>query len=327
MKKNKLTFLIAEILLAAIAIFFASRIFFSEKPQKRVAVIIDNSGDEKWNAFVNGLKQAADTYNIHLIICNTDEIENGTEEKNLINEQLDNDIDAFIIQAAPGYDVHQMLTELADQKPVILVANDALTENIVENIHAASTLTKVMPDNYKMGYELGEEILKDNGASLNGKTLGIVGGLLETDCTMKRQQGLKDALADSGCVISWEINAGYDNNVMDILKWKAEVDYLAVLDNEALVQLCEREQSIANNDTLVYGIGTSIKSVYYLDEGRMECLVMADAYGMGYDSVDEIAKVIKGSVYKPDDHVIDTVVLRKEDIFTEETQKFLYTYE
>ena len=49
---------------------------------------------------MNGLKQAAGIANIHLIICNTDEIENADEEKNLIYDQLDNQVDAFIVQAA-----------------------------------------------------------------------------------------------------------------------------------------------------------------------------------------------------------------------------------
>ena len=78
-------------------------IFEDEKPQKRVAVIVEKSGDEKWNSFMNGLKQAAGIANIHLIICNTDEIENADEEKNLIYDQLDNQVDAFIVQRKTIY--------------------------------------------------------------------------------------------------------------------------------------------------------------------------------------------------------------------------------
>ena len=84
-------------------------IFSDEKPQKRVAVIVEKSGDEKWDSFINGLKQAAEIRNIHLIICNTDEIEDAQEEKSLICEQLDNQVDAFIVQAAPGKDTGGML--------------------------------------------------------------------------------------------------------------------------------------------------------------------------------------------------------------------------
>lgn len=50
---------------------------------------------------VNGLKQSAQVNNIHLIICNTDEIVSADDEKELIDEQLENDVDAFIICPAP----------------------------------------------------------------------------------------------------------------------------------------------------------------------------------------------------------------------------------
>ena len=74
MKSNKITFLLSEIILGLLLLLCVFLIFSDEKPQKRVAVIIEKSGDEKWNSFMNGLKQAAGIANIHLIICNTDEI-------------------------------------------------------------------------------------------------------------------------------------------------------------------------------------------------------------------------------------------------------------
>ena len=126
MKRTKMTFLLSEICLFILLLLCMHLIFSGEKPQKRVAVIVEKSGDEKWDSFINGLKQAAGIRNIHLIICNTDEIEDAQEEKSLIYEQLDNQVDAFIIQAAPGNDTETVLKELRTQKPVILVANDVL---------------------------------------------------------------------------------------------------------------------------------------------------------------------------------------------------------
>lgn len=327
MKKNRITFLITEILLAFLTIFFVRNIFMGEKPQKRVAVIIENSGDEKWDSFINGMKQAADLQNIHLIICNTDEIENAEEERNLIYEQLDNNIDAFIIQAAPGYDVLEILEEVSKDKPVILVANDVITSKISDDIHATSDFPKIMPDHYEMGYQLGQELLRKNGNDIKGKTVGIVGGLAETDSAEKRQQGLKDALADTGCEISWQINTRNDQSVATMVEQQEHVDFIAVLDTDALEQLGEMAADGNLQGTLLYGIGNSMKSVYYLDDEIIQCLVMTDEYGMGYDSVVEIAHALEHSLYTIPDHTTDLKILQKEDIFTEEIQQFLYTYE
>ena len=50
MKKNKLTFILTELVLVVLAAFFISRIFADNEPQKRVAVIVEDSGDKRWDA-------------------------------------------------------------------------------------------------------------------------------------------------------------------------------------------------------------------------------------------------------------------------------------
>lgn len=327
MNKSRTTFLIAEILLAILTIFLVRNIFSIEKPQKRVAVIVENSGDERWDTFINGMKQAADLHNIHLIICNTDEIEDAQEERSLIYEQLDNNIDALIIQAAPGYDVSEILEEVSVEKPVILVANDALTREIEEDIQATSRFPRVMPDNYKMGYELGRELLRKNENDIKGKTVGIVSGVADTDSAKKRQRGLEDALDGSDCEIRWRVNAVYDQSIGTMVKEQERVDFIAVLETGALERLGEMTVDESLQGALLYGISSSTKGVYYLDAGIIESLVMADEYDMGYYSVVEISRVLEHNLYAIQNHTIDLKILHKEDIFTEENQKFLHAYE
>lgn len=327
MNKSRTTFLIAEILLAILTIFLVRNIFSIEKPQKRVAVIVENSGDERWDTFINGMKQAADLHNIHLIICNTDEIEDAQEERSLIYEQLDNNIDALIIQAAPGYDVSEILEEVSVEKPVILVANDALTREIEEDIQATSRFPRVMPDNYKMGYELGRELLRKNENDIKGKTVGIVSGVADTDSAKKRQRGLEDALDGLDCEIRWRVNAVYDQSIGTMVKEQEQVDFIAVLETGALERLGEMTVDESLQGALLYGISSSTKGVYYLDAGIIESLVMADEYDMGYYSVVEISRVLEHNLYAIQNHTIDLKILHKEDIFTEENQKFLHAYE
>ena len=168
MKSNKITFLISEIILGMLLLLCVFLIFSDEKPQKRVAVIIEKSGDEKWDSFINGIKQAAKEKNIHLIICNTDEIEDAQEEKSLITEQMDNQVDAFIIQAAPGTDTAAMLSETSTQKPVILVSNNIQSQY--------SDLPFTGPDDYLMGYTLGEDLAARDPGDSEGKKVGIISG-------------------------------------------------------------------------------------------------------------------------------------------------------
>ena len=93
MKKNKVIFLATEIILCVLALFFTFKMFDQNETEKKVAVIVQNSGDKNWNSFIKGLKESAKVNNIHLIICNADEINNIDDQKELINEQIENGVD------------------------------------------------------------------------------------------------------------------------------------------------------------------------------------------------------------------------------------------
>ena len=86
-KRNKITFLIAEALLAVLAAYFFYSIFHGDVPPKKVAVIVENSGDKRWDSLLNGMKQAAKVQNLSLIICNTDEQESSEDEQEMIYYQ------------------------------------------------------------------------------------------------------------------------------------------------------------------------------------------------------------------------------------------------
>ena len=326
MKRTKMTFLLSEICLLIMLLFCMHLIFSDEKPQKRVAVIVEKSGDEKWDSFINGLKQAAEIRNIHLIICNTDEIEDAQEEKSLICEQLDNQVDAFIVQAAPGKDTGEMLREIRSQKPVLLVANDVLKEQENGN-HPLQyqELPAVMPDNYSMGYALGEDLRSRN--DIRGKKIGIVSGFEETESSRERAEGVLEALSGSGCEILFHIYTTYDMAVTEKLRQERTVDYLIVLETGALEQIAGMYAQESEDHPGIYGIGNSIRCVYYLDEAVVEGLVAADGYDMGYQSVLEISGALGNQLYVMKNRETDYRLLHKEDIFREEVQQFLHTYD
>ena len=56
MKKNKVIFLATEIILCVLALFFTFKMFDQNETEKKVAVIVQNSGDKNWNSFIKGLK-------------------------------------------------------------------------------------------------------------------------------------------------------------------------------------------------------------------------------------------------------------------------------
>ena len=90
MKKNRMKFLIIEFLLLLLAVFFVWKIFDQNVAEPRIAVILPESGDKRWDALIKGMKQAAAENNVHMIICNTEEIDGPEVEREFIREQKDN---------------------------------------------------------------------------------------------------------------------------------------------------------------------------------------------------------------------------------------------
>lgn len=327
MKKNKLTFLLAEVFLIVLAAFFVHRIFQEDVPQKRVAVILQNSGDTRWDGLIKGLKQAAKNNNLHLIICNTDDIASAQEERALIEEQLQNDVDAFILCPAPGADTKELLDWLGEQKPFILLTEDAYVQTDTETELTASGYAVVKPDNYQIGYALGQELRKQDTAGLKGKKLGVIAGRAKTEAAENRMRGLRDALSDAGSTFAWEYYTENNQDVVALVDGQEQVDYMVVMDTQALDDLGEKAENGTYKGAQLYGVGTSMKSVALLDAGDIQCLVMPDGYSIGYESVEEIAEKLNHHFYTLQSHEKDVKVIYRKDLFTDEIERFLYSYE
>lgn len=322
-KRNKITFLIAEALLAVLAAYFFYSIFHGDVPPKKVAVIVENSGDKRWDSLLNGMKQAAKVQNLSLIICNTDEQESSEDEQEMIREQLENDVDAFIINPAPGQDTKQVLEQLQGTKPFVLITQDIYSYEA----DAASSFVTVKPDNYKMGQELAEQMLKNTSGLMNGKRIGVVAGNARTEESRNRVRGFCEVMEAGGGRIIWKYNQESKEDAGEILKAKEKVDYLAVLDPYILDEVGEKAENGFYSGAEIYGIGTSIKAFSLLDAGKIQCLIVPDLYEVGYESMNEIASKLKNSWYQMESHETEIQVVYKKDLFSEDIERFLYSYE
>ena len=70
-----------------------------------------------------------------------------------------------------------------------------------------------------------------------------------------------------------------------------------------------------------------MKSIALLDYNKIKCLVVPDGYSIGYESVNELAKKLGRPLYTLKSHEEAIRVIYKDDLFSEETERFLYSYE
>ncbi len=327
MRKSRIMGLIfAEALLLALTIYFGSKIIADEKPQKRYAVIIEKSGDNKWKACINGLKESAKNSNVHLVVCNTDEIEKSDEIKLLIEGQMGNDIDGFIICPAAGDDSLDIIKSAVNEKPVILIGDDALSENVTDYSSYHSEMTVSMPDYYEMGQRLGEELAKKYDNNLSDVSIGIVAGIEGRYSTVRCLEGVKETIEKYGGDEKWVVNRAYDGKLIDNITEGEAVDNLIILDTDSAEAVCSAIESEVLEKKTIFAICSSLATVSSLDKNYIECLIMPDYFEMGYKAVKEIAAKGESSLYRMTDSICDYRVFYKEDIFSRENDEFLYYY-
>ena len=329
-KMNRKMFIIWEAVLAIFAIFLTILLFTDEKPQKKVAVIVENSGSGKWDSFIHGLKDSAKQNDIHLVICNTDEIEDYIEERNLIKEQLSNEVDGFIIQPAPGTNVEAMFEENLKDKYVITINEDFYVEETdsAEDSAADSRLgnhISINADNYELGKGLAQKIIADEGGALEGKTMGIVAGMDKTSSAKERIEGFCNEIEKTGINIKWIHNKKYSQNSLDIVNTQASVDYLVALDTDILEEITTENLSSRFAKCPIYGVGGSMASISLVDKGTVNAIVVPQLYDVGYKAVDAISEKFDKKWKSPANYVCDYLFIDKSNIYTEEIENYIYT--
>ena len=311
MKNSKKVFLLIEVVLGIMVIIMA---FFmirerSGENLERISVIVQKSDDNQWTAFQYGLKMAAEDQGVELFVVGTGDELTVEEQKNLMEQEISKGVDGIILQPILGKDSGKMLEKIEKKVPVMLI------EHSVPEKEASFPI--IQPNHYAMGMALGEELLKDYNGNIKGKTFGFTAENMGSLATTERILGFTNALEGRGAEIIWQDSKD--------LQQQPKVDFVIALDDSSLVSAGEAAAANNLHGSLVYGIGKSTEAVYYLDTGIAVCLVVPDEFHMGYQSLAEMSKKIKRSLYKMKGDTVSYTVLRQDNLFSKENQELLFT--
>lgn len=320
MKNDKKLFVLIELVLLTAVLILAFLMVWEKygKDPAKVSVIIQNSEDEQWTAFKHGLKKAAEDKGIELFIVTTEGMLHGEEEKKTVENEINDGADAVIIQPALGTDTERELKRIQKKIPVLLA------EPMYSQTDEIQGLPMAEPDNYGMGAALAKELLKDYNGKIEGKTFGIFSETEDSKAVAERKQGLTDGLEDAGAEISWSVSELFTKEGESLLEVQKKVDFVIALDDNSLTTAGKYSASNDLHGALIYGIGHSTEAAYYLDCGFAECVIVPDEFGVGYQSLIEMAESIENPFYEAEDQVVTYTVLRRETIFSKENQELLF---
>lgn len=303
-------FIFIEAVLGTMVLFLAFLMLREKNVDKsyQISVIVEKADDTQWSAFKYGLKMAAEDKGAEMVMVSTGASLSQEEEKKLIEEEIKSGADGVIVQPVSGEDTQQMLKKVGNKAEIMLV------DDILSGIEKFPV---IQPDAYAIGKTLVEELLKDYGGNLEGKTLGILNGKEGLKSSAEKEKGFIEALQGTGAEIVWS-----DTQITENMP---DVDFVIALDDNSL--RAAGEMAAANNlhGAIVYGIGNSTQSVYYLDMGIAECLVIPDTFNVGYQSLTELVNKLEKAFYEYENQEISYTVMRKENMFSKENQEVIFT--
>lgn len=325
MKKKHLSpFIIAEAELALAVIITMLSLSQSRQTKKmrKVAVIIENSGDDDWNSLRYGIRQAVLEKNITPVIMNTADIPDAAEQDRLIDEALAGGAEAVIVKPAPGINTKSMLEGYAMRIPVMLIESDSLAENPMEQ-SGPDLIPVVEPDQQALGAALADAVLEDYDGSLNGRKLGIIEDTPDTSRAKLRRQGFIEALAEQDYNVAFDLTVTDPQWITDHIKHQSDVDIIVCLNAKGLEAAGQAAKNGAVGSALVYGIANSERAAFYLDQNAVQCLVVPDEMSVGYESMQEMAARLQNPFHELKSTTTEFTVVRRDTMFSEQNQFLL----
>ena len=179
-------------------------------------------------------------------------------------------------------------------------------------------------DNVESGRALANEVRIALGNDLTGYKIGIIEGNRKQRSIQQRLQGFTENIETSGAEIVWYEPTNI--NLVERIGYRQsqdEADIIVALANGGLE--AASEYAVKTGVSLyIFGEGTSIKNVSYLDDGIITSMVVPNEYSMGYQSLSAIAGRFENRLTPMQNELISFRVINRENLFDESNQRILF---
>ncbi len=303
------------VIVLVVIIFMATGRTHEEK-HRHVSLIVYGEDSERWENLRQGAELACGENNADINILTMSSEDDAAEQEEIIDREIEDGADALIIAACNSKEIGSFIK---DKKPKIPVV-------FVETGSEEGDVRCFSPDDYRMGYELGEEIVAKESDIV---TVSVVFENSDRKSVALREKGLMDAIEGKvGRVIKWEKNEAVKNaNTRTFIQKELvsrATDVIVTFDNSTTDALMDALENL-NKSSKVYSIATSDKAVYNLYNKRIKALLYTNEYSMGYlAAVYALDRPYFQKRYQ--DEVIDHRIVRKENMYDEDNQTLLFPF-
>lgn len=287
----------------------------SDKSRKHISMIVFGDDQDRWENMREGAGLVCENNDADLALITMMSENDTAEQEEIIQREIENGADALLIASCNSKEISDFIKRSNVRIPVVYIgASDQADEG-----------SFITPDDYRMGYELGEEIAENESGIV---TVAIISENTQRDSVRLREEGLRDAIEGKvGRIITWKGDEYKSVTKTRTFIQRAIVseatDVIVSFDNTSTDALLDALTNL-NKTSKVYSISTSEKAVYNLYGSRIKALEYPDEFSMGYLAAMNALDVPEAAKYSK--KAIDYRIVRKENMYDEDNQTLLFPF-
>lgn len=326
-RRGKLVILLYVVFLTVLFLMCSTDLIIREPEREiyQIAVIIEDARDDNYGNFRKGMDQAAMEFHADVHFITLYEKMDGEQQMELMSREQQDGADAIILAPANEDQVIKTLAAKQAAVPVVLLGSGLMGEG------AAGA---VVADYREMGEKLAKEIVK--AVPKECQMFMFVDPGYENAVNRLFLEGAQAVLERDGR--SWEIvEGGRDqgfHGAIQAVKEKTGIGGQAVILAESPEILTSAAAILADSQETweagcvlrLYGRGSTLSILNYLDRGLITGICATDDFGIGYLSVRTAVQALEGGGSQSR-ITMDSYYIEKEDLRKPEYEKLLFPVE
>lgn len=317
-RSGKALIVVYIICLVVLFLMCSTNLIIREPEQKiyQISVIIEDVRSDNYSNFRKGMDQAAIEFNADIHFITLYENPDAGQQMELMDREQQDGADALIVVPVD----EEKMEEKQMTIPVILLRSGVAEAAGAEN---------VIIDYEKMGERLAREILED--ISGEASICVLTDPLKQSAMDGMFLKGIDGVFAKAGRMVQ-RIARGEEDGfrtAIEMARGETEGEIVLLAQNQDI--LTEAAGILADNavpgESVIglYGRGTTMPILNYLDRGIIKGICVTDEFSIGYYSVREAVRALEGAGSVPT--VMDSYYIEKEDLRDPDFEKMLFPIE
>lgn len=325
MKKNKISFMLMGISGILLIILLSLLININLGEKKDVIYVISKTKSENstfWHSVERGVNVAADELGVDLVFLGPEREIDFEDQISMVSLGIENDAMAIVL-AASDYNILADISENVVDIGIPLITMDS-------DVNISKDHSFIATNNQEAAFRLGQKLAED----LDGSGLvGIVSHLEGATSAIDREKGFIQGIGLYGDISLIE-DIPYSSNDSDIAFLKTveliekypDLKGLFGTNEATLIGISKAvDASGMAGQIHIVGFDISREAARYLEEDVIDAIIVQRPFNMGYLSVREAYRQGRGA--RDTSFIsVDVVMVTKENMFEEETQKFIIPF-